>query len=861
MKFSTWMIVLVTIGVNLLIWTTINKPYNTVETSYPINSVSFNPYKKNQSPYTTPEISPEQLEEDLKAVEGKARTIRLYSSMNGLDRVPELAKEHNIQVVASAFIDDRQGDEKNDADVLRTIELAGKNKNVSRVIIGNETQLHKTVPVEKLKAYLQMARKKLKTPVSTAEPWDFWIQHPDFVDEVDYIAIHILPYWVEVPIDQAVDYVVGKYLAVKNMFPKKYVYIAETGWPSDGPQRGAAEATLKNQADFVRRFVQRAEEEKIPYNIIEAFDQPWKSVTEGNVGEHWGLMDADRHDKFPLQGPVLEDPKWKYWAISSSVLGFLGTAVFLSRRRDLKKRGQFISMAVFQGLAAFSTQMARQASNQYMSPGDIVFWGVMITAHFLLAILMVTDAMEIADVVGDKPLKRKFLPSNVELEHWPFVSLHVACCNEPPDMMIQTVDSLASLDYPNYEIMVIDNNTMDPAVWKPLQEHCATLGDKVRFFTLGKHPGFKAGALNFALRNMDPRTEVVGVVDADYIVSKNWLKATVPYFVEDPEVALVQAPQEHRDWNDNVFQRMENDEYSGFFRIGMVQRNEDNAIIQHGTMTLVDRKMMDKLGGWAEWCICEDTELGLRILNEKKKTVYLDHPFGHGLVPDTYEAYAKQRFRWAYGGMRIFRHHIGKIMGITGHLTWSQRYQFMKGWIPWMGESLHMVFTLTALGWSALLLAKPLTTEFPEPIFIYPALMLVVLRILGTMWTYRARVKIGRKRTLLAMMAGGSLTHKIAKAVLQGLFFFSVPFYRTPKMADSMPVFKALASVWQEFVLAMSLYVGAWMILKEFGTINYQAIVWAIGMIVQSFPYLAAIGASLVSSFSRDTSPEPVASS
>ncbi|QQR80331.1 MAG: glycosyltransferase [Deltaproteobacteria bacterium] len=481
MKFSTWMIVLVTIGVNLLIWTTINKPYNTVETSYPINSVSFNPYKKNQSPYTTPEISPEQLEEDLKAVEGKARTIRLYSSMNGLDRVPELAKEHNIQVVASAFIDDRQGDEKNDEDVLRTIELAGKNKNVSRVIIGNETQLHKTVPVEKLKAYLQMARKKLKTPVSTAEPWDFWIQHPDFVDEVDYIAIHILPYWVEVPIDQAVDYVVGKYLAVKNMFPKKYVYIAETGWPSDGPQRGAAEATLKNQADFVRRFVQRAEEEKIPYNIIEAFDQPWKSVTEGNVGEHWGLMDADRHDKFPLQGPVLEDPKWKYWAISSSVLGFLGTAVFLSRRRDLKKRGQFISMAVFQGLAAFSTQMARQASNQYMSPGDIVFWGVMITAHFLLAILMVTDAMEIADVVGDKPLKRKFLPSNVELEHWPFVSLHVACCNEPPDMMIQTVDSLASLDYPNYEIMVIDNNTMDPAVWKPLQEHCATLGDKVRF--------------------------------------------------------------------------------------------------------------------------------------------------------------------------------------------------------------------------------------------------------------------------------------------------------------------------------------------------------------------------------------------
>src|SRR5262249_16169759 len=151
-------------------------------------------------------------------------------------------------------------------------------------------------------------------------------------------------------------------------------------------------------ASFVRGFMDRAKVLKIDYNLIEAFDQPWKSSIEGRAGEHWGIMDADRHDKFPIQGPVLEDPNWKYWALCSTVLGFLAAGLFLLRRPDLKIRGQVFSVLIFQIAIALGTELARQASDEYMSPRDIVFWAIMITAQVLLAIILLTDAVEIADV-------------------------------------------------------------------------------------------------------------------------------------------------------------------------------------------------------------------------------------------------------------------------------------------------------------------------------------------------------------------------------------------------------------------------------------------------------------------------------
>jgi len=214
----------------------------------------------------------------------------------------------------------------------------------------------------------------------------------------------------------------------------------------------------------------------------------------------------------------------------------------------------------------------------------------------------------------------------------PFVSLHVAAYNEPPDMLIETIQSLEAIDYPDFEIVVIDNNTTDPEVWKPVEAYCAT-ADRVRFVHVEQWPGFKSGALNLALgSHTDPRAEVVGIVDADYLVKPNWLGDLVGWFA-DPAVAFVQTPQDYREWQGDGYLTACHDAYAYFFATAMRSRNERNSIIFGGTMGLIRRPVLDEVGRWDEWCITEDAEISLRILAAGYQGVYVHRSYGEGIMP------------------------------------------------------------------------------------------------------------------------------------------------------------------------------------------------------------------------------------
>ena len=158
-----------------------------------------------------------------------------------------------------------------------------------------------------------------------------------------------------------------------------------------------------------------------------------------------------------------------------------------------------------------------------------------------------------------------------------------------------------------------------------------------------------------------PDAEIIGVIDADYIVTPDWLTDLVPVFA-DPKVGLVQAPQDHRDGDRSVMHYAMQGEYSGFFDIGMVQRNEKNAIIVHGTMCLMRRAALDAAGNWSSDTICEDTDLGLTMLELGWQAHYTNRRYGFGLLPDTFEAFKKQRHRWAYGGVQIVKKHWRRFL-------------------------------------------------------------------------------------------------------------------------------------------------------------------------------------------------------
>lgn len=242
--------------------------------------------------------------------------------------------------------------------------------------------------------------------------------------------------------------------------------------------------------------------------------------------------------------------------------------------------------------------------------------------------MLFTEAHELAEAVWTHKRRRPFLPITAAQAYRPKVSIHVPCYNEPPELLKQTLDALARLDYPDYEVLVIDNNTRDPAVWQPVEAHCARLGERFRFFHVAPLEGFKAGALNFALGHVAADVEVVAVIDADYCVDPDWLRHMVPHF-GDPRIAVVQSPQDYRDQHESAFKRLCYAEYKGFFHIGMVTRNDRDAIIEHGTMTMIRRSVLDELR-WPEWCITEDAELGLRVFEKGLSAAYFERSYGKG---------------------------------------------------------------------------------------------------------------------------------------------------------------------------------------------------------------------------------------
>ncbi len=277
--------------------------------------------------------------------------------------------------------------------------------------------------------------------------------------------------------------------------------------------------------------------------------------------------------------------------------------------------------------------------------GGLVLWLLEVCASLLACAYL----WEICDALGSEHWRRRYnrpAPGSVSDSELPFVSLHVPAHNEPPDMVLDTLRSLAQLDYPRYEIVVIDDNTDDEELWRPVEAWCERHGAK--FAHLENWPGYKSGALNYALRELtDPRAEVIGVVDSDYQLRPGFLRRCAPLFA-DPWVGFTQAPQDYRGWSRSRYYRRLYYSYQYFFAVSQPSRNERDGAIFAGTMGLIRRVALEQLGGWDEWCITEDAELSLRLLRSGWSGLHVDESWGRGIMPLTFEALKGQRYRWCF---------------------------------------------------------------------------------------------------------------------------------------------------------------------------------------------------------------------
>jgi cellulose synthase/poly-beta-1,6-N-acetylglucosamine synthase-like glycosyltransferase len=481
-----------------------------------------------------------------------------------------------------------------------------------------------------------------------------------------------------------------------------------------------------------------------------------------------------------------------------SWIAFVFGLYWIIRLRDWNAAGQVTWAMTLMTTGLFMIYTFLLTAFSPLNPLSFIFALLFFFLEAITLLLALAHMHESLDVVCRIQWHRLLDKLEPIPDYLPMVSLQVPAYNEPIEVVQKTLDSLAKLNYPNYEVLVVDNNTPLQETWRPLEDICRTLGPNFHCLHLDRWPGYKSGALNFAMTQTDPRAEIIGIIDADYEVDPDFLHELVPAFA-DPQIAFVQTPQDYSDHKGDVFSESTYRGYKYFFEVSMPSRNERNAIIFAGTMGLIRKSVLEEIGGWDEWCITEDAEASLRILKLGYQSLYINRAFGTGLMPFNFEGLKKQRFRWCFGGIQLLKKHWEALMPWAywvdpgNKLTLAQRYYYLLGGLGWFSDVFNLLFAFfLVLGAVFNFLSSPIQVRpLTNTVLVIPAVFLL-LHILRFLWVLRNRLKISLGMAVATMYNFFSLGWAVTLACIQGLVQKEGVFLRTPKSTTASRAWRAI---------------------------------------------------------------------
>ncbi|MGF6309011.1 exo-beta-1,3-glucanase (GH17 family) [Bradyrhizobium sp. i1.8.4] len=399
-------LLLISLAVIASVWwwlaTPITLPRAPIDPAAKLQCVSYTPFRGAQTPLeSATQIPVEQIEQDLTDLAKVTDCVRTYSIENGLDQVPSVAAKVGLKVMQGIWLGSNRF--KNLQQIAIAVRLAKEYPGVvTSLIAGNEVLLRGEMTATDLAGNIRAVKAAAgNIPVTYADVWEYWLKNREIYDAVDFVTIHILPYWEDVPIKAkyAAAHVddIRKRMAVT--FPGKEILIGETGWPSAGRMREGALPSRTNQARVVSEILDLAKREGFRVNLIEAYDQPWKRMLEGTVGGNWGLFDSiKRQVKYPPGVAISNYPDWKLQMAGGMALSaatFLTAWLTLRRRPWTPRPSAWIAVAISATTAG--TLLGIAGDKMYYESygaGGSLHWGVLLaaaiaapllTAHALIA--------------------------------------------------------------------------------------------------------------------------------------------------------------------------------------------------------------------------------------------------------------------------------------------------------------------------------------------------------------------------------------------------------------------------------------------------------------------------------------------
>jgi glucan 1,3-beta-glucosidase len=328
----------ISLGVIAAVWWWLAIPINLarapIEPGDKLQCISYSPFRERQTSET--QASREQMVEDLAQLAEITHCVRTYATDLGLDQVPELAAKVGLKVIQGIWLSKDR--EKNATQIATAIRLARQYpETIIAVVVGNEVMLHREMTAADLAALIRSVKAQVPVPVTYSDVWEYWLRYSELKDAVDFVTVHILPYWENIPIPakSAAAHVAAVRRQVAAAFPGKEILIGESGWPSEGRMRESALPSRTNQARVISEILDLARREHFRVNLFEAYDESWKHEFEGTVGGSWGLFDSARKLKYPAGVPVSNFPHWKLQMSGGMALAILvfGAAWLTLRRK------------------------------------------------------------------------------------------------------------------------------------------------------------------------------------------------------------------------------------------------------------------------------------------------------------------------------------------------------------------------------------------------------------------------------------------------------------------------------------------------------------------------------------------------
>ncbi|MGZ5940777.1 MAG: glycoside hydrolase family 17 protein, partial [Rhizomicrobium sp.] len=458
------------VGASVLFWA--SRDYTVVAPDWEgqVRGIAYNP----SHVFTLKEngrITPEQIDHDMAQLSLLTGRVRTYTVAGGMDKVPEIARRYGLTVSLGCWISADL--DQNETELSLCIKTALANRRViDRVFVGNEAILFGFVTPDQLNGYIKRVREALpsRIKITTAEPWSTWLLTPEIGQYVDVVSVHLLPYWEGMSAHDSLRFLEHAYNDVQEEFPDKPIIIGEAGWPSEGRTKRFAEPSVANEAYFMRAFVQLAMEKGYDYYLLEAYDQPWKGGSEGSVGASWGLYDALGNPKFGFTGLLRTFPQWRTYAVFAAALTLALGLLILGWMPRMRQQGYLVMGGLVAVVTTGLLVLIDASSLEYVDPTDLIMIIAMTPLVLLASTVILTEGIELAASLWR--VERRAIHVAIP-EKSPRVSIHVPCYNEPPAMVIETLDALARLDYDNFEVIVLDNNTPDAETWLPVQKRCA----------------------------------------------------------------------------------------------------------------------------------------------------------------------------------------------------------------------------------------------------------------------------------------------------------------------------------------------------------------------------------------------------